>query len=234
MTTLRLYQSTPAPCPYLTGRTAHHHISDPNIELSPQLYGSLIDIGFRRAGNRIHRPNCGQCEQCVSVRIPVARFFASKSQRRILAKNQDVETTVVTNPTPHRYYGLYRQYISSRHPETESMQDAEDTFDHFLFSSWSQTFALEFKSHNNELICVAICDPVTRGWSAVYTFYNTAISNRSLGTFAILQQIEFVRKFGLEYLYLGYWVNECEKMNYKIRFQPCEGFVHQQWVSLSK
>lgn len=233
MATLRLYQSTPAQCPYLPKHTAHHHISDPNIALSSQLYSSLIDIGFRRAGDRIHRPNCIHCDQCVSVRIPVAKFAANKNQRRILNKNRDITSTVVTDPTPQKYYGLYRQYILSRHPETESMQNVEDTFENFLFSRWSHTFAVEFRLPANELICVAICDPVIQGWSAVYTFYNTEYSHRSLGIYAILEQINFVRELKLEYLYLGYWVSDCEKMNYKSRFRPCEGFIHEQWTPLT-
>lgn len=229
MTTLRLYQSTPAPCPYLPGRTAYHHVSDPNFTMTPRLYSSLIEAGFRRAGNRIHRPNCANCDQCVSLRIPIAEFAPSKNQRRILAKNQDIETTVVHNPIPQRYYEIYKQYISHRHPETDSMQNVEDTFEHFLFSQWSNTFAIEFKLPGNELVCVAICDPLTNGWSAVYTFYNTVYSNRSLGTFAILQQIKYLREYQLKYLYLGYWINDCKKMNYKVRFRPCEGYQHEQW-----
>ena len=234
MTTLRLYQSSPAPCPYLPGRVAYHHISAPTTALSPQLYSGLIDAGFRRTGNRIHRPNCAMCEQCVSVRIPVAEFVANKSQRRVLAKNEGTETTIVHNPAPEHYFELYRQYISNRHPETESMQNVEDTFEHFLFSSWSDTFAIEFRRPTNELVCVAICDPVMLGWSAVYTFYNTKYSDRSPGTYAILKQIELLRGQELHYLYLGYWVSDCEKMNYKTKFQPCEGYQGQQWVRLGK
>lgn len=233
MTKLRLYQSTPSPCSYLPARTAHHHISDPYITLSPKIYGCLLDIGFRRTGERIHRPNCTQCDQCVSLRVPVAQFIANKNQRRLMKKNKDIEVTIVTSPTPQKYYGLYEQYILTRHPDTESMQNVEDTFQNFLFSRWSQTFAVEFKLPGNELVCVALCDPINQGWSAVYTFYNTEYLSRSLGTYAILSQIDYLRTNNLKYLYLGYWVNDCDKMNYKTSFRPCEGFKNQQWVTLS-
>ena len=232
MTTLRLYQSTPSTCPYLPERTAHHHISDPKIALTPKLYSGLIDIGFRRSGDRVHRPNCIRCNQCVSLRVPVAQFVANKNQRRILSKNQDVDVEIIPDPTPQKYYGLYREYIFNRHPETESMQNIEDTFQNFLFSEWSQTFAIEFYLPGNKLVCVALCDPILQGWSAVYTFYSTNHLNRSLGTYAILKQIDCLRKNKLSYLYLGYWVKGCDKMSYKSHYQPCEGFINQEWVSI--
>ena len=233
MAILRLYQSTPYPCPYLPQRTAHHHVSDTNALLSPNLYSGLIDVGFRRAGERIHRPNCNRCEQCVSLRIPVAKFVISKSQRRILNKNNNLSIKIVTNPNQRQYYALYQQYILNRHPESESMQDVEETFQNFLFSSWAQTFAVEFTLTSGLLVCVAICDPLAQGWSAVYTFYNTDYTNRCLGTYAILKQIELLQQRRLDFLYLGYWVNDCKKMNYKSRFKPCEGLIDEKWVSVN-
>ena len=235
MATLRLYQSTPYPCSYLPERTAHHLISDANNLLSPKLYSSLIDAGFRRAGERIHRPNCYHCDQCISLRIPVTQFVANKSQRRLIKKNDDLITKVITKPVYQNYYPLYEQYITSRHPESETMQNVEDTFHNFLFSRWSQTFAVEFTLASiNKLMCVAICDPLLQGWSAVYTFYNTEFINRSLGSYAILKQIELLQELGHAYLYLGYWVSECEKMNYKTRYKPCEGFIDEQWKPLNE
>ena len=233
MAILRLYQSTPYPCPYLPQRTAHHHVSDINVLLTPKLYSGLIDIGFRRAGDRIHRPNCNFCSQCVSLRIPVTEFNPSKSQRRILKKNSHLKVEIVTSPDYRTYYALYQQYILHRHPETKSMHDIEETFHNFLFSRWSQTFAIEIGLTTNKLICVAICDPLTQGWSAVYTFYDTNYAEYGLGTFAILKQIELLQLQGLEYLYLGYWINDCNKMNYKSRFKPCEGFIDEQWTPIN-
>lgn len=234
MATIRLYQSTPHPCPYIPARIAHHHISDTNILLSTKLYSSLIDAGFRRAGERIHRPNCNQCSQCVSLRIPVCLFVASKSQRRLMKKNLDISVSLENKPKFENYYPLYQEYITNRHPESETMRDVEDTFHNFLFSHWSGTFALEFRNTQNELVCVALCDPLEQGWSAVYTFYDIKCAHQGLGNFAILKQIELLKQLGQEYLYLGYWVSSCEKMNYKTRYRPCEGFIDEQWVSINE
>ena len=230
---LKLYQSVPYSCPYIPSNTAHHYTTDPNASLSTELYSSLINIGFRRAGERVHRPNCKTCDQCVSLRIPVCHFDHSKSQRRIQNKNLDLSTTMVNQPDYSIYLSLYEKYISDRHPESETMQEAEDTFENFLFSTWSDTFALEFRLPSNELICVSICDPIEKGWSAVYTFYNLDYSKRSLGTYSILKQIELLKSEDLDYLYLGYWIRDCEKMNYKTQFKPCEGFKNEQWIPIN-
>lgn len=229
---LRLYQSMPYPCPYIPSNTAHHYTTESNLPLNSHIYSQLIDMGFRRAGDRIHKPNCSLCKQCVSLRIPVAEFSPTRSQRRILNKNTNHYVSMVTQPDHTDYYALYYKYISQRHPDTESMQEVQDTFDNFFFSPWSESFCLEIRLQNNDLICVAICDEINQGWSAVYTFYDPDYSKYSLGSFSILSQIKLLQQQGLDYLYLGYWINDCDKMNYKTQFKPCEGFVNEQWSEI--
>ncbi len=229
---LRLYQSAPYSCPYIPTNTAHHHTTEPGATLSSDIYSQLINMGFRRAGDRIHRPNCLSCKQCISLRIPVNEFRPNRSQRRVFNKNSNLSVIVVINPDYSTYLALYRDYINQRHPESESMQEAIDTFENFLFSPWSDTFSIEFRSPTQELVCVAICDPIEQGWSAVYTFYNVEYSHLSLGTFSILKQIELLKQRELDYLYLGYWINDCDKMSYKTQFRPCEGFTNEQWITL--
>ena len=230
---LRLYQSMPYSCPYIPSNTAHHYTTEPNLPLTTELYSQLINMGFRRAGDRIHKPNCSQCQQCVSLRIPVAKFSPNRTQRRISQNNSHLIIKLNTAPKHADYFALYDKYIKQRHPESESMHDIEDTFEHFFFCMWSHTFAIETYTADNQLICVAICDPLVQGWSAVYTFYDTDYAKNSLGTFSILSQIQLLQKQQLEYLYLGYWIRDCAKMNYKTQFQPCEGFTNEQWTAIN-
>ena len=234
MLKLRLYQSMPYSCPYIPTNTAHHYTTEPNLVLNNDIYSQLINIGFRRAGERIHRPNCSSCKQCVSLRIPVAKFSSSRSQKRIINKNADLSISIVTEPKQQDYYSLYFKYISQRHPETESMQEVQDTFEHFFFSPWSNSFAIETRLADNKLICVAICDPLEQGWSAVYTFFDPDYAKYSLGTFSILSQIKLLQQHQLDYLYLGYWIKDCDKMNYKTQFKPCEGFIDEQWITINE
>ena len=61
-----------------------------------------------------------------------------------------------------------------------------------------------------------------------------AAHKRSLGTYAILQLIEYSRQQELEYLYLGYQIDACNKMNYKTRFAPYERLVGNHWKKALK
>ena len=56
---------------------------------------------------------------------------------------------------------------------------------------------------------------------------------RSLGRFAILWQIGEAARLGLADVYLGYWIKNCRKMNYKTEYRPIELLVNQRWVSLT-
>lgn len=79
---------------------------------------------------------------------------------------------------------------------------------------------------------MAVADQLEDGLSAIYTFYEPALQSRSVGTFAVMWQIEATRQLDLQYLYLGYWIKECQKMAYKVQFRPLELYINGQWVEL--
>ena len=82
-----------------------------------------------------------------------------------------------------------------------------------------------------ETLCaVAVTDVIPGALSAVYTFYDPALEAHSLGTLAILRQIEWARRDGYAHLYLGYWIDGQRKMDYKRRFSPLERFDGRGWV----
>ena len=103
----------------------------------------------------------------------------------------------------------------------------------FLTSSWSNTWFYEFKT-DNELVAITVVDQLLTGLSAVYTFYNPRIYSRSLGHFAILYLIQEVERLSLKWLYLGYYIQESEKMNYKTQYRPIEAYISGQWRTFPK
>jgi arginine-tRNA-protein transferase len=81
---------------------------------------------------------------------------------------------------------------------------------------------------------VSMIDILEQGISSVYTFYDASITTASYGSYSILWQIEQARILGLPYLYLGYYIQESDKMSYKIKYQPLEGLIDDHWQSLSE
>lgn len=108
---------------------------------------------------------------------------------------------------------------------------AEEDFKQFLYCDWSNTQFLEFRQ-NGKLVAVAVTDIVSDGISAVYSFFDPEMQRRSLGTFCILQQIDYARTLGLDYVYLGYWIENHPKMHYKNTYQPLQLYIDEKWQSL--
>jgi arginine-tRNA-protein transferase len=98
-----------------------------------------------------------------------------------------------------------------------------EKYQQFLIRSNIDTFLVEIRL-KRKLLGVSVVDHVANGLSAVYTFYEPDEGWRGLGTLAILHQIELTRQIEYDWLYLGYWIENCEKMNYKVNFTPLQAF----------
>jgi len=98
----------------------------------------------------------------------------------------------------------------------------------FLTSDWSETVFYEFRL-KKQLVAVAVVDHLQNSLSAVYTFFDPLFQERSLGVYAILWEIEETKRLKRDYLYLGYWIKGCQKMSYKIEYQPLEFYSNGIW-----
>ncbi|MBV1786602.1 arginyltransferase [Marinobacterium sp. D7] len=228
--TLRFYATPPHDCSYLPGRKAKTLFVDPQAEVDGALYSQLSDLGFRRSGSHIYRPHCDSCNACVSVRIPVREFTPSKTQRRIWRRNSDLTVKRVAPQLTIEYYRLYDRYITERHADGDMYPPSPSQFMSFLVEGRQPSTFYEFRDRQNELVAIAVTDQLDQGLSALYTFYAPVLEKRSLGTYAILWQIESARQAKLDYLYLGYWVRDCRKMNYKTAYHPLDMLIADQWI----
>jgi arginine-tRNA-protein transferase len=193
-----------------------------------------LNKGFRRSGSDVYRPCCYRCQACVSTRIPVESFKPSRSQKRTWNLNQDLSVRVNQDGYREEYTDLYLRYVRSRHAGGGMDDDTPSTFANFILTDWCQTVLIEFWK-DERLMAVASTDWLKQGLSSVYTFFDPEEgSERGLGTFALLWQIHWAKELKLPYVYPGYWIKESPKMNYKVRFQPIEGFVNNQWVPIAK
>ncbi len=216
------------PCSYLDDEVAQSLFVHPPFQLTPSIYSRLIEQGFRRSGDEVYKPHCPFCSACIPARLAVNQFQANRSQKRCLKKN--INTLAVIKPPvfEQAHYDLYLRYQAVRHTGGDMAQSSPEDYLDFLSSSWCDTQFVEF-SINNELAGVAIIDQLDNALSAVYTFFDPALSAYSLGAYAILWQIEQAKRQHKDYLYLGFWIKECKKMAYKSDYQPLQLLIDNQW-----
>ena len=228
---LKVYTTYPHNCSYLEDQEATTLFVDPRQRVDKQLYSNLSVLGFRRSGNHIYRPHCTHCEACIPARILVNPFSPKRGQRRTWKRNQDLLVAPTTDIRDDAAFELYCRYIRLRHADGDMYPPDREQYESFLNNAWECTHYYRFYDRH-ELIAVAVVDELLDGLSAIYTFFEPIEHKRSLGGHAILWQIEEARRMGLEYLYLGYWIKDCQKMAYKSEYRPLELYINGRWTSL--
>lgn len=206
------------PCPYLPGRVAAELFVASIVDDS-QVYQLLLDHGFRRAGLVCYRPACPDCQACVPIRIPVRRFSPSRSQRRVLRRNADVQVEITSPSCDDEHWDLFCRYQRWQHDGR--MIRMRDEFRRFLCVSPIETIEMSYRL-DGRLVGAGIVDVCPQGLSSVYMYYEPDCARRSLGVFSGLCEIEECRRRGLPYWHLGYWIAGCRSMEYKNRFRPYE------------
>lgn len=222
----------PFSCPYLPGRSARQLTLVPS-PIAPGVYHSLMDLNFRRLGPVFYRPECEGCRECRMIRVPVAEFRASRSQRRCRARNRDVSVEVA-RPTPtEEKYRLYARYLGGRHPDGQ-MEGSADEFHSFLYTSTVRTVEILYRA-GGRLLGVGIADVEPTAMSAAYCYFDPGEAARSIGVLNVLSMIEECRRSGVPHLYLGYYVRDCRKMSYKAAYRPCEVLeADGRWTRLGR
>ncbi|HUU82669.1 MAG TPA: arginyltransferase [Phycisphaerae bacterium] len=205
-------------CPYLPGQLARCEGFSIH-ELDPEIYARLMDRNFRRSGRVIYRPVCRECTECRALRVPVHRFKPSRSQRRALKRNRDVGVTVGRPELTEEKWNLFLAYIDFQHDDTMS-RDREDIVD-FLYRPPVDGLEICYRL-KDELVGVSIADRSADALSSVYMYFAPKHRRRSLGTYSALWEIDYCRRSGMTYYYLGYYVAGARTMAYKARFTPCE------------
>ena len=232
-TELTLYQTGEYACSYLPMRVARSEMIAPLGAINSDNYSQLIDLGFRRSGLHVYRPNCADCQACLSIRVLAESFTPNRSQRRNIKKWQHLQTQVRDLEFYAEHFDLYQRYQQNRHSDGDMAHDDATQYRQFLLHSNVDSFLVEFRDARGALLMVSLIDVTPQGLSAVYTFYETSIEYSGLGTYGILWQILTAQRLQLPYVYLGYWIEGSDKMAYKSRFQPAQILLNHQWSNQS-
>ena len=233
----RFFVTTPAPCPYLPGKTERKVFTELAGAHAGELNEALGRIGFRRSQSVAYRPSCLECQACVSVRVVARDFEPNATQRKLMRRNADIEVTPCKPWTTEEQYTLLRKYLAARHPGGGMAEMDEFDFADMVEQTPVTTYIIEYREPSSnglpgKLIGACLTDRQSDGLSMVYSFYDPESPRSGLGTLIILDHIQRARDSRLPHVYLGYWVKGSARMQYKTKFRPIERLGPSGWRPL--
>jgi arginine-tRNA-protein transferase len=198
--------------------------------ITPEEYEQRMDAGWRKFGHLLFRPVCEACSACRPIRIPVSEFKPSRSQRRAWKDNLHREVRIGPPKVDAERLALYQRYHEAQGERKGwSVEDISAKDYAFSFVKNPIPAAEITVWEDGRLLAVTHLDLTPRTVSAVYHFYAPELRADGLGTYSILQAIEFACRTERPFLYLGYYVAGCASMEYKAKYEPHELLRDGEW-----
>jgi len=202
--------------------------------ISPARLDARLVTGWRHFGSRFFRYNFsfheGRLCGVLPLRVRLEDFSESKSQRRVLKRNADLETRFVPAVHCAAYDELFlRHKVRFTDNVPDSLRDflsdvpAEIPCANVAVEAWL----------GSELLAVSFMDIGQEATSSVYAVFDPGHAGRSLGIYTILREIERARALGKSYHYLGFSYTVPSIYDYKKGFRGIEGYDWGNcWVPL--
>lgn len=217
------------PCPYLPSETMRLPLRLPLGGVSPEDFDRLLEEGDRRMGPLLYRPQCPVCSACEAIRVPVDRFQPTRSQRRAWKRNEAEVRHEWHAPTASpRHLELYNKHKMLRGLMLREGPTDIDGYRMFLVESCVDTRELRYFV-GDELVAVSVLDFGRRSVSSVYHYFDPDQAWRSLGVYSVLKEIALCREAGIEWYYLGLYVKDCDRLNYKAAYHPHQRRARGHW-----
>ncbi len=218
------------PCPYLDGITARMPLRLPVGSVVPEVTDQLLAMGYRRSGDFVYRAECPSCDECKPTRVEVTRFRLTSSMKRVKNRGDRELTCRWGQPeVDTERIGLFNLHRNLRGLSQGGSPIDAESYRSFLSDTCCDTKELAIW-RDDQLVAIAIVDVGKTSTSAVYTHFDPAEGRYSLGTYAILKQIEWAQQTQRQYVYLGMYVKANQHLNYKSRFMPQQRLCGDQWT----
>lgn len=221
--------TTELPCPYLSARMERKVVTELSGPTAADTYETLSRAGFRRSHGIAYRPACRGCQACVPVRVIADEYDPGRTLRRIERRNQDLRSAVRPARATQEQYRLFSRYLEHRHSDGEMLGMNLQEYGAMIETSPLDTRVVELRAPSGTLMACCLTDWTKDGVSAVYSFFDPDLPARSLGSYVVIWLIREAQRWGLPYVYLGYWVEGSRKMEYKSRFRPIELYGTDGW-----
>ncbi|MBN2965281.1 arginyltransferase [Sulfurospirillum sp. T05] len=208
-------------CAYLPNqntRMQYKFIKGANAALS----SALTQRGWRRFGEYYSRPQCAGCEACLSLRIDAQKFEFSKNAKRVFRKNASTRIYIRPPSVTAQHLDLYNRYhalMKEKRGWKHYHLSAQSYYE--LYVAGHGTFGHEILYFvDQKLVGVDLVDILEDGLSSIYFFYDPDFAHLSLGRYSLYQQILLCQRHHLRWVYLGYYVKECQSLRYKGEYTP--------------
>lgn len=221
------------PCPYIPGQRMRLPLRMPTSRPRPEDLDLLLADGDRRSGPLLYRPSCDGCSACEALRVPVARFKPSRSQRRVWRRNEgEVRVERHRPAVSSEHLRLYNSHSRGRGLSLRAEPSSESDYRFFLVDTCVETWEMRYFV-GDVMVAVSVIDLGHDSVSSVYHYFDPEHAWRSLGVYSILKEIEMCAAEGREWYYLGLYVASCDHLNYKADYYPHQRRINGQWVEFT-